>query len=423
MTRLTLFLLTLTVSAAQAQKPRVLTLREALELAQKLSPDIQLSRLAALEAEAASRNVRSAYQPQLQIAVSSAYQTSNLQGIGLLIPGFSDRIGPFRTFNARPVLTQTVLDLSLLSSIRAARERENERKFDIETTREATLLTVAQLYFQAQQVHSRSTAAEARRDTASAVFRQAEEFFKAGTASKLDVVRAEQQFQAETVAMIEANRDFQTLLTMLLRTIGMEQEMVALELKTWQPARQLDVPVNRPEQRAIESRLRSAALDEQAARRERYPRLAFAGDYGVLGAGPDRSLSTYSVGAQLSIPLWTSGRIQSAQQAARIRIDQAKAQQRATELRIAQEVKQARIEIDAAVLALASAEKGTAAAREALELSRLRFASGIATNLDTITAQGILAQAEDQEIRLRYEYLLARARYARAAGDVLSLLD
>lgn len=408
---------------AAEQPPRALTLRGALETAEKLSPDVQLARLGQLEAEAATRNARSGYLPQLNAVVNGTYQTINLQGIGLFFPGVDGRVGPFRTFNARPVLTQTVLDLSLLSTIRAAREREKERRFDAATAKEATLLAVAQLYLQAQQAESRIAAAEARRKTAEAVLAQAREFESAGTASKLDVARAEQQYQTEDVSVTEARRDRETLATLLLRTIGLEQGPVSLEAPRLAVTKGDGLPVDRPEMRAIESRIRSSALDRQRAGRERYPKLAFAGDYGASGAGPERSIGTYNVGATLTISLWTSGRIESDVQAAAIRLRRAETEKRSLELRIEQEVRQARLESEAALVALASAERATRAARESLELSRLRFASGIATNLDTITAQGILAQAEDQEIRLRYEYFLARARAARASGNVYALLD
>jgi outer membrane protein TolC len=39
-----------------------------------------------------------------------------------------------------------------------------------------------------------------------------------------------------------------------------------------------------------------------------------------------------------------------------------------------------------------------------------------------VTAQSNLAQSEEEEIRNRYDLLLARARLAQARGDVLSIL-
>ncbi len=121
--------------------------------------------------------------------------------------------------------------------------------------------------------------------------------------------------------------------------------------------------------------------------------------------------------------MWTGGRIESEVRQARIRLDQTRAERRAAELRIAQEMAQANIDLTAAIDTLRSAEQAAGAAREALELARLRFSAGIATSVDTTVAQGVLAQAEDFEIRTRYEHQLARARLAYSLGDVNAFLD
>ncbi len=402
---------------------QALTLREAMEQAEKLNPAVQLANLRVLEAEAATRNVRSGYQPQVSLGVNGTYQTINLQNIGLIIPGLGSRVGPFRTFDARPVLTQNVIDLSLLSRIRAAKGTEAALRYDVQTAKEATLLAVLQLYLQIQQADSRIAAAEARRVTAEAVLEQARQFEQAGTASKLDVARAAQQFHSEQAVLALARGEREALATLLLRTIGMPQQEVALEAPALELRAVAPAAADRPEVRALQARLDAAEQDRRRAERERLPRLAFLGNYGLAGTGPDRSLSTYAVGATLAIPLWTGGRIASEIQAAKARIEQTKTQRRDLDLQIAQEMKQAEIEANAALLSLRAAQDAVAAAKQSLELARLRFSSGIATNLDTITAQGTLAQTEDTEIRTRYEFHLARARWARAFGNVYAFFD
>jgi outer membrane protein TolC len=433
-------LLALSVFALAAQDtPRTLTLRQALEMTEKLSPEVQLARLRVLEAQANTGAVKSAYQPQLTATINGAYQTINLQNIGLFIPGFSDRVGPFRTFNARPVLTQTVLDLSLLSSIRASRERERVLDFDARTVRDETLVAVLQLYLQIQQAESRIAAAQARLETARVVWRQAQDFEQAGTANKLDVARAEQQFHLEQASLTQARRDRDVLQTTLLRTIGLAPDQPVILIAPQLEAPQLEMPPpdshrtgdaalqtaldQRPELRSLDSRLQVAALEKQRAERDRYPKLSFVGDYGVAGNGPERSLSTYAIGATLTIPLWTGRRIESEIAAARHRMEQARSERRAQELRIGAEVRQAQLEMAAAQETLRSAELSTRAARESLELARLRFAAGISTNIDTTQAQSTLAQAEDFEIRSRYDYFVARARLARAKGDVFGFFE
>ena len=134
-----------------------------------------------------------------------------------------------RTFDARPTVMQNVLDLSLLSRIRAARTTETAYKYDAQTAKEATLLAVLQIYLQIQQADSRIAAAEARRNTANAVLEQARQFEQAGTASKLDVARASQQFHSEQAILATAKGEREALATLLLRTIGMPQQEVALE--------------------------------------------------------------------------------------------------------------------------------------------------------------------------------------------------
>lgn len=423
-------LLVLSVPILAAQNPpRLLTLREALDQTGKQSPEVQLALLRVLEAQANTGVVKSAYQPQLNAVTTGTYQTINLQNIGLIFPGFADRVGPFRTFNARPVLTQTVLDLSLLSKIKSSRERERSLNFDAETTRDAALVAVLQLYLQIQQAESRIKAAQARVETAQAVLRQAQDFEQAGTANKLDVARAEQQFHVEQAAVTQARRDRDVLLTSMLRTIGLPpEEPVQLEAPILEvrPLAEDAVKIaltQRPELRSIDSRMRVASLDRESAERDRLPKLSFTGDYGVAGVGPERSLSTYLVGATLTIPLWTGRRIESEIAAAKYRIEQSKAERRGQELRVAEEVRQSQIEMAAAQETLRSAGLATKAAREALELARLRFGAGISTNIDTTQAQGILAQAEDFEIRSRYDYFVARARLARAMGNVYSFFE
>jgi outer membrane protein TolC len=427
------FIFALLAAAAGAQDSPKLTLRQTLELAEKNSPDVQVALLQRAEAQARSLVTRSAYQPQLGIVVGNTYQTSNMEGIGLLIPGFPERLGPYRVFNARPQLTAPVFDLELLSGIHAARERVVESKYDAETTRQSTLLAVLELDINLFQAESRMAAADARLRTAQAVHRQAEQSEAAGSASKLDLARTAQQVFAERANLVQATRDRDVVRAMLLETIGLEQDATfqfeAPELANFaERMRSVEAIRNgafeeRAELNALEARRRAAQFDCEGAQRERLPKLAFSGDYGVLGQGPDRSLSTYTVGGSLTIPLFTGGRIRANIDAAQSRVAQAEAELRKTRLQVSEEVERAATESDASRETLSAASSATAEARKALELSRLRFRAGIATSVDVATAESALAQSEDFEIRTRYDWYLAEARLARAEGNVYWFFD
>ncbi|MEI9814709.1 MAG: TolC family protein [Acidobacteriota bacterium] len=210
-------LLTLVVSSFGAQ---TLTLSDALDLVEKQNPTIHLARLRELERRADVKSTVSAYKPQANIVVAGTYQTNNLQGIGLLFPGVSPRIGPFRTFNARPVVTQTVLDLSLLSSIRAARLATSAAKFDVEAAREETQAAVIALFLQTFQAQSRLRAAQARVASAEALLKQVQDREQGGSASQLDVSRNQQQRQTEELAVIAAQQDLDLLRPALAELLG-----------------------------------------------------------------------------------------------------------------------------------------------------------------------------------------------------------
>ncbi len=419
-------LLALASTAASAQSS-TLTLRQAIEQIDKLNPDLAVARLRVIESEAQASVTKSGYLPQANLFVQGAYQTNNLQGIGLVFPGFPSRLGPYRTFNARPQVTQTILDLSLLSQIRAARAQKTVAELETRVVKDDLAIAVVQLYLQALQADSRVEASGARLRTAEAILRQVADKEQAGTASKLDLARATEQLENERGVQIAAERDARVLRTMLLRAIGMEQTTtVALE----RPAFVLPVAeeiarnaaARRPELQALNAKAGLASLERKAAGQQRLPRLTGFGDYGVLGAGPDQSLSTYTVGASLTIPLYTGRRIESQIRAAAAHEEQVQQQIRKTAIGIQQEVQQASVELQAAMEALQASTRAARASKEILELATLRYQSGLATSVDTQVAQSGFASAEDQRIRNEYEVLLAQAKLAKSGGSILDII-
>lgn len=404
-----------------------MTVQDALAATERLNPELQEARLRILESEWRTQATRSAYLPQANLEVGTTYETSNLQGIGVIFPGFPSRVGPYRTFNARPVVRQTVLDLSLLDSIRASRVRAQQSKIAAESVREDLQIAMVQLYLQALQASSRQDAASERLKTAEAIWKQWRDREEAGTGSKLDVTRAEQQVEAERGALIVARREASVMKSLLLRAIGREQspdiELVAPEMEekasavSAEPAKETAFEA-RKDLLALETGLSAAKLDIRSAERQRLPAVSALADWGVLGAGPDRSIGTYRIGASMRIPLWTGRRIESEVAIAKLQAQQLEKQIGLRKVQIDQELRQAAIEGEEARRAFESAERGRQAARETLELSRLRVGAGLATAVDVAVAQSALSEADDRMIRARYDGYLASAKMAWAMGDV-----
>lgn len=412
--------------------PPVVTLREAVAKALDGNPDVATARLRMAEAELEAAITRTGYLPQVNATVGYSTQTTNLQGVGLIFPGFPSRVGPYRVFNARPVATQTILDAPLLTRIRAARLETERAKHQIDAMRDTVALSVIDLYLQALQAESRVIASRARLITATALLDQVKNREQAGASSKLDVARSEEEYHNEESTLVAAERDLRVLKVMILRVTGSDlPESFQLKAVSLAPLDELPsafanlktATADRPEVKADGVAIDRSKLDTQAARRQYWPTIAVSGDYGVLGAGINRNLSTYTAGVSVNIPVWTSGRIEKEIAAAKVRKRQAEQQARRTKLEIEEQARRSVLEWQAARESLTSFAKAAAAARESVELSRLRLGAGLATTIDTTVAQGRLASAEDAEIRSRYEVIRAQAGYARSLGRVMQFVE
>lgn len=416
----TFLLLTLVVSLDAEIRP--LDLKSAAALAESQHPQVALARLETLLAKQDELRARSAYLPQINGIAEGTYQTTNLQGIGLIFPGFPSRVGPFRTFNLRPQATQTILDFSLLDSIRATKFSTEQRQWNEETAKEGIRLAAVQLYLQVFEARARIAAAEARIRGSNAILEQTKTRESLGGASKLDVARQQERHEAELYAKTLAERDERVLLTSLKEALGLPQsEDLELKSPVLLPPPS-ENPQLRSELKAIDAQTRQAELQLRAAQRERLPKLNAFGDFGLFGSGPEQSVSTYQVGARVTVPIWTSGRLEADIAKARLAVEQAKTTRRRQDLLIDQEIAAARKEYESAAQTIAALDRQLAAARETLELTRLRVESGLATSTDTTTAQANLSETEETLIRTRYSQQIALARWARALGDLNSAL-
>jgi outer membrane protein TolC len=179
--------------------------------------------------------------------------------------------------------------------------------------------------------------------------------------------------------------------------------------------------VERPEMKALASQIRATELERKTAQDARVPRLALNGLWSEEGTSPASAIPVYNFAVSLDVPLYTGGRIKA--QVAIEDIELKKLSQQQTDLRnqIAQEVRTAAAQLDAAKSEVDVANLGIDLAREEVTQARDRFQAGVANNIEVITAQDELARANDNQIAALYRYNQARADLAHATGQMESL--
>ena len=135
------------------QMPARLSLKDALQSVDTINLQVMMANARLEQAIARISQSRSDLFPHLDGVVSGSRQTADLraEGLKIPIPGFSNQVGPYNNFDARPRLTIALFDPSAFERFQAAQKGENLSEAELEKTREDVLALVAQLFVEARR--------------------------------------------------------------------------------------------------------------------------------------------------------------------------------------------------------------------------------------------------------------------------------
>ena len=307
----------------------------------------------------------------------------------------------------------------------AARLTYRERVAEIE-------LQVRRAYYSAALAHELEAIATAALAQARSFLEQQQLRFEVGTASELDLLRAEVSAENLQPQVVQARN---------------AAELATLDLK-----RLIDVPLNQPIRLATgllaptttASITREAALEETSRRaaveaaerqvdirREQVriargaflPELRLSLNYGgqlfptspfaIGGATWNKDVSA-TVGLQ--IPIFNGMRRQAELAQARIAVEQATLELGQLREAVQLEYEQARGERERALASIAARQRTVEQATRVHDLTVLRYESGLATQLEVSEARLALLQARTNVAQAIADYYIADAGYARALG-------
>jgi outer membrane protein, multidrug efflux system len=176
----------------------------------------------------------------------------------------------------------------------------------------------------------------------------------------------------------------------------------------------------RPDVVGAERLLVAANADIGAAKALFYPTITLTGSGGIVSSDLSDLLKgdsvIWSFGAGLFQPLFNAGRNRRNYEAALARFDQALAAYQQSALNAYREVADALVTIQKLAQVRAEQEQGVLALRDASELSRARYDSGLANYLEILIADQQLFQLELQLAQTRGDQLRAFAQLYRALG-------
>ena len=327
----------------------------------------------------------------------------------------------------------------ILSGVQLARHAETAAEASLTEARADVALQVRQAYYGALLAQEAEAIVEASVELAQQHFERVQLLLETGQASELDALRAEVELENLRPQLVQARNARELASLNLKRLVNLPIDAplrLTSRLAATDPALPDPADVLLPSLAEAEPQLARRASIEAAEqqveiRREQVDiaRGAFLPNVNLQanlsrqafpsGFVPSDWQDDWTVGFVVQWPLFQGFRRGAEVDAAQAQVRQAELQ--ADQLRegVRLEYEQAQGELEQARAQIAAATRTVAQATRVYELTELRYAEGLATQLDVSDARLALQQARMNEANAYHDFYLALARAERALGVTL----
>jgi outer membrane protein TolC len=318
-----------------------------------------------------------------------------------------------------------LLDLQAYHNWKASEQQEQSTRSDYQDARDQIVRAIAGLYLNAQANFALAGAAASRVTLSEALFKLANDQHDQGTATGVDVLRAQVQLANDQQNLLANQNAAKIALLALERNIGMHPgtQMELAEPLDFQPLapRDRDSAIRT----ALEARSdyqslirQRAALSEQlkASQARYFPRIGVSGNYGGTGRSLADITGIGALQANLTLSVFDRDREGEVLEI-KSRVERVDRQMADVRLGIEQEVSQALLNLESAAQQVSVAKGGLELAQRELELSRDRFQHGVTNNIEVINAQDSVERAQQNLIAALTLHADAKVALARALGD------
>jgi len=363
--------------------------------------------------------------PSIDANFKEAFVQSDLAAQGLKIPGFPTIIGPFGYTDIRANLNWTVLSLNSLKTYMAAKHYFHASQLSAEDARQMVILTVGNAYLRILADQAQIDSTQAQVETSKVSLDQAVSNHSAGTAPKLDELRAQVDNQSLQQQLIVARNTLDKDKLALAGMIGlpMAQKFQLADVAPYAAFDQPDVQAaikqalaNRKDRQAS-AELTKANIDQRkAATDDRLPTLKADADYGDIGTNIGSSHGTVDATGTLTIPIFKEAQFRGEAEVAQSQLDQQRDQQNDLDQQIETDVRDALLDIASSQQQVEVSHSNVELSNEVLSEAQQRYKAGVSDNLAVSQAQQSVAQADSQYINSLYQHNVAKLNLARAMG-------
>jgi outer membrane protein TolC len=402
-----------------------LTLDDAVQRGLQTNLGLLLSNTQAANARGQRLQDLQALLPSIDGSINEALMQTDLAAEGLKIPGFPTIIGPFGYTDIRANLKWTVLSLNSLKTYMAARHYFKAAQLSSEDARQMVILTVGNAYLRVLADQAQIESTQAQVETSQVSLDQAVSNHSAGTAPKLDELRAQVDNQTLQQQLIVARNTKEKDKLALARIIGMPLAQ-NFELADKAPYSAFDQPEiqtaikealdNRKDRQASVELTKANVDQRKAATDDRLPTIKAEADYGDIGVNVRHSHGTGDATGTITIPIFKEAQFRGEAQVAQSQLDQQRYQQSDLDAQIEADVRDALLDIASSQQQVEVSHSNVQLSNEVLSEAQDRYKAGVSDNLAVSQAQQTVAQADNQYINSLYQHNLAKLNLARAMG-------
>ena len=363
--------------------------------------------------------------PTINGAASIEVEQINLAAFGLKFPGLNPIIGPFQVTDFRAYLTQNLVNIQSLQNYIDAKHNFSGEKLSAEDASGLVVLTVGNAYLLCIADAARIEAVNAELATSKVTLDQAVASHDAGVSARIDVLRAQVDYQNEQQSLISTTNQLAKDKIALARAIGLPLDQ-PMRLTDLVPFANLDAVdpdaafrqalASRKDLASSQEQVRGAEASKKAAKASQYPELSVSGDFGDQGTTVGHSHGTYTATGQVTAPILQIAQTRGAEAVAEAQLQQARANLSDQAQQINADIRDSLLDIEAAARLVQATRSNVDLAREALSEAQQRFRAGVSDNLPVSQAQSQTEQANDQYISALYQHNVAKLSLARAIG-------
>jgi len=252
--------------------------------------------------------------------------------------------------------------------------------------------------------------------------REATEYYRLNTVSRIDVLRAEERLAELRQQQLLALNNFALARSSLNYVLGVdlntdysfEDQIVAGELSQGLDSCQAEALSRRPELEAMDARIEMARQGVAVAKSGNMPTVALVANR--YQYEPENEIPSASVGVVATLKLYDHGMISHQVAEAEDVLKKAETGKEQVQRGIMLEVEQAYRNAEASVRSIDAAEKNLATSKETLRAAQTRYKVGLSTSLERLDAEVGLTKAKASCTQALSMYNIAMAELDRAMG-------